>query len=147
MCGQKILICVIIYIIKIKIILMRNKFGGILIMLKKCLFLLSILCLILFISNTVLASDVVMDLNTSNTNTNSSNQAVDNTIYGGGTSSGDEIIPSTEIDSPISDISVSNDYDVESSDELSISNMINIVLIVVGIVLILLGIAIILKLK
>lgn len=111
-------------------------------MLKKCLYLLSILCLILFISNTVLASDVVMDLNTSNTNTNSSDQAVDNTIYDGGTSSGDETMPSTN-----SDISVTNDYDVESSDELSISNMINIVLIVVGIVLILLGIAIILKLK
>lgn len=116
-------------------------------MLKKCLYLLSILCLILFISNTVLASDVVMDLNTSNTNTNSSDQTVDDTIYGRDTSSGNEIMPNTDADSTISDISVSNDYDVESSDELSISNMINIVLIVVGIVLILLGIAIILKLK
>lgn len=118
-------------------------------MLKKCLCLLSILCLIFFISNTIFATDIVMDLNTStNTNTNSSlDETIDNTIYGADTSSGDEIMPSTDIDSPISDISVSNDYDVESNDELSFSNMINIVLIVVGIVLILLGIAIILKLK
>lgn len=113
-------------------------------MLKKCLYLLSVLCLVFFISNTVFASDIVMDLNTS---TNLSDGTIDNTIYGSDTSSGNEIIPNTDADSPISDISVSNDYDVESNDELSISNMINIVLIVVGVVLILLGIAIILKLK
>lgn len=95
-------------------------------------------------SNIVLASDIVMDLNTStNTNTDSSDETIDSTIYGGSTFSGDEATP-TNTDSGVS---VSNDYDVESSDELSVSNMINIVLIVVGIVLILLGIAIILKIK
>lgn len=113
-------------------------------MLKKCLYLLSVLCLIFFISNTVLASDVVMELNTS-TNTNYSGATVDNTIYGAGTSSGDEILTNTEMQN--SGFSVSNDYDVLGSDELSISNIINIILIVVGIVLILLGIAILLKLK
>lgn len=114
-------------------------------MLKKIIYILSILCLIFFISNTVLATDIVMDLNTStntNTDTNSSDETIDSTIYGGGTFSEDEVTPNTD-----SGVSVSNDYDVESSDELSVSNMINIVLIVVGIVLILLGIAIILKLK
>lgn len=112
-------------------------------MLKKVIYILSILCLIFFISNTVLATDIIMDLNTStNTNTDFSDETIDSTIYGGGTFSEDEVTPNTD-----SGVSVSNDYDVESSDELSVSNMINIVLIVVGIVLILLGIAIILKLK
>ena len=45
-----------------------------------------------------------------------------------------------------SDVSVDTDYDV-SDEALSITNMINIIFIVVGIVLILLGIAIIIKLK
>lgn len=115
-------------------------------MLKKCLYLLLVLCILFFISNTVFASDLVMDLNTRDT-TNSQEESVDNTIYGSETSSGDEILSSENEDSLTSGISVSNDYDIESSEELSISNMINIVLIVVGVVLILLGIAIILKLK
>lgn len=110
-------------------------------MLKKVIYILSILCLFLFISNTVLADDVVMDLNTNN---NSSDSTIDSTIYGGGSSSEDEI---SDTETQSSSFSISNDYDVLSSDELSISNIINIILIVVGIVLILLGIAIILKLK
>ena len=110
-------------------------------MLKKSLSILLFLCLTLFISNiTYATADVVMDLNNP-----TSNGAVDNTIYTPsvddttteGNSDFEFVTPST---------SVQPDYD-NSGDGLSIGNMINIILIVVGVVLILLGIAIILKLK
>lgn len=104
-------------------------------MLNKTLSLLLILCVIFTISHTCYATnDVLMDL---------ANETTDNTIYG--TS---EIVEEDTIDydETSSEVSVNNDYDI-SEEELSITNMINIIFIVVGIVLILLGIAIIIKLK
>lgn len=109
-----------------------------------------------FISFTY-GSDIIMDLNNSsntntsnvatsnntnsiNTNTNSDNSTVDNTIYSPDT---DVTSTSSDIQEPIT--TATTDYD--ESGDLTIGNMINIVLIVVGIVLILLGIAIIIRLK
>lgn len=105
-------------------------------MLNKFLSIFVILFLIITISNICYATgDVVMDLNSS----------VDNTTIGATDNVEDKNIVDAE--DTIEDISVGTDYDVSNSSELSISNIINIILIVVGIVLILLGIAIILKLK
>lgn len=102
--------------------------------------------------NFVFAADVVMDLNTSTSNDSSNNnQAIsdestnsqeDNTIY---SSQGPDESTLDEYLTPTTS-SVTTD-DIENSAELSVSNMINIILIVVGVVLILLGIAIILRLK
>lgn len=111
-----------------------------------------------FISFTY-GSDIIMDLNNSsntntsnvatsnntnsintNTNTNSDNSTVDNTIYSPDI---DVTSTSSDIQEPIT--TATTDYD--ESGDLTIGNMINIVLIVVGIVLILLGIAIIIRLK
>ena len=113
-------------------------------MLNKFLNIFLVFFLIIAISNICYATgDVVMDLNN---NINSTTGTVDNTLYGGAidTSNNENTDP---LEDSVSDISVTNDYDVSSSDELSVSNAINIILIVVGIVLVLLGIAIILKLK
>ena len=104
-------------------------------MLNKTLSLLLILCVILTISNICYATnDVLMDL---------SNTTTDNTIYGTSETLEENTINNYDTSS---DVSVNNDYDI-SEEELSITNMINIIFIVVGIVLILLGIAIIIKLK
>lgn len=115
-------------------------------MLNKILNIFFILFLIITISNICYATgDVVMDLNATNT----SNEDIDNTIYSSENLLENEVISNSDdtfSDIPSDDYNISNDYDV-SSDDLSISNIINIIFIVVGIVLILLGIAIILKLK
>lgn len=107
-------------------------------MLNKFLSVFVVLFLIISISGICYATgDVVMDLN----------NPVDNTTIGATDNvEAEEELSDFEEDTQ-DDVSVSTDYDVSSSSELSISNIINIVLIVVGIVLILLGIAIILKLK
>ena len=108
-------------------------------MFKKFLSFSMILFLSIFLLNTALATDVVMNL----TDPNNESQVADNT-----TSSSDVIENnvtedvSTDYRTPIS---TTTDY--EDSSELTISNMINIILIVVGVVLVLLGIAIIIKLK
>ena len=105
-------------------------------MLNKFLNIFIILFLIVSITSICYATgDVVMDLEAS----------VDNTTIGATDNIEDEDITNSE--DTLEDISVNTDYDVSTSSELSISNIINIILIVVGIVLILLGIAIILKLK
>ncbi len=127
---------------------------------KKISILLIIFSFLLTFVHFSYATDVVMDLNssanqsTSNTNVNDnstvqnttvndteagSTQAIDNTIY-----SSDQ---STSDDAQIPTTSAVTTEESEDSGELSISNMINIVLIVVGIVLVLLGIAIIIRLK
>ena len=92
-------------------------------------------------------NDVLMDLEGNSTLTN---QIADDTTYTEVPSNleNEDVIENTitDFEYTSSDVSVNNDY--ENSDEgLSVSNMINIIFIVVGIVLILLGIAIILKLK
>ena len=114
---------------------------------KQKIIIISIFLMIsLFCMNTIYASDVLMNLNS---NTSTTNSSVDNTIYSP-TSSEEETMPNNAITTESSDqydqVAVTTtDYD--DSGELSISNMINIILIVVGFVLILLGIAIIIKLK
>lgn len=99
------------------------------------------------------ATDVVMNLNstnstsnqstgTSNTNTdtNTSNtDEVDNTIY--------SPEPTASLDEDVEEPITTSTDNYEDSGELSVTNMINIILIVVGVVLILLGIAIIIRLK
>lgn len=107
-----------------------------------------ILCfsIILFISilllNVSYATDILMDLQNSSAD---SSQTIDNTTY----TSNDNVTTTENTNytdyEPVVTTTTTTDY--EDSTELSISNMINIILIVVGVVLILLGIAIIIKLK
>ena len=119
-------------------------------MLKKYSLLLLSLLLILSISNIAYASDIVMDLNTSTNSLNTSSESVDNTIYSDvQDNTVSDVIDTSEdldYDETIPTTTITEDYD-NTSAELSISNMINIILIVVGVVLILLGIAIIIKIK
>lgn len=121
-------------------------------------FIFSIIFILAFcFINFTYGSDIIMDLNNSsntntsnvatsnntnstNTNTNIDNSTVDNTIY---SPNADATSTSSDIQEPIT--TATTDY--EESGDLTIGNMINIVLIVVGIVLILLGIAIIIRLK
>lgn len=110
------------------------------------------------------ATDIVMDLNSNSNQSAEENSTVDNNT---------NTIANTSVDNTVSDDTQQADTDntiyssnqsttddtqapitstvtteeLEDSGELSISNMINIILIVVGIVLILLGIAIIIRLK
>ena len=106
-----------------------------------------ILCfsIILFISilllNVSYATDILMDLQNSSAD---SSQTIDNTIY---TSNDNVTIAENSTYSDYEPVATTTTTDYEDSTELSISNMINIILIVVGVVLILLGIAIIIKLK
>ena len=119
-------------------------------MLKKCSCLLLSLLLILFVSNIAYASDIVMDLNTATNSANTSSETGDNTIYSDvQDNTVSDVIDTSEdldYDETIPTTTITEDYD-DTSAELSISNMINIILIVVGVVLILLGIAIIIKIK
>lgn len=112
-------------------------------MTRKILYFLIILFISIFLFNISYATeDILMDLE--NTASNSA-QSTDNTIY---TSTPDDA-NSEDIttDDYTSDATTSTIRDYEESTELSITNMINIILIVVGVVLILLGIAIIIKIK
>lgn len=111
--------------------------------------------LVLSISSLVFASDVIIDLESNNTsirnatidsnNTTSetSNSTIDNTTYSSIPTVDKETPDTEEIQSPAT---TTSSYE-EDSSELSITNIINIVLIVVGVVLVLLGIAIITRLK
>ena len=94
--------------------------------------------------------DVLMDLEENSTVTN---QIVDDTTYTdnqnnitNSENSNIEENSTSDFEYAIPEVSVDTDYD-NSDQGLSVSNMINIIFIVVGIVLILLGIAIIIKLK
>jgi len=109
-------------------------------MLKKLLYFSIILIISTLFLNISYATDVVMDLDNSVAN---STQTIDNTIY---TSNPDEQY-SEDLTSDYEQAATTTTTDYESETELSISNIINIVLISVGVVLILLGIAIIIKLK
>lgn len=103
-------------------------------MAKKIIYISLILCL--FSLNIAYATDIVMDLNA---NTNST-QTSDNTLY-----SDTQVEESLVNESD--DVSSTTTTEYEDPGELSITNIINIILIVVGVVLVLLGIAIIIKLK
>lgn len=107
-------------------------------MLKKVLCFSIILLMSISLLNVVLATDVIMDLNTVS---NNETQTSDNTA--------NPTLPDASAENSVSDYQpiTTTTTDYEDSTELSISNMINIILIVVGVVLVLLGIAIIIKLK
>lgn len=109
-------------------------------MVRKILYISIILCL--FLLNIAYATDIVMDLNDT-TFTDTSSQTVDNTMYGTSSDIQEENSSLTEYE----DVSSTITTEYEDPGELSITNIINIILIVVGVVLVLLGIAIIIKLK
>lgn len=144
--GQKIYFYVIILIINKRgmFVINKNYMEGYK-MLKKLLCFSIILITSTLLLNISYATDVVMDLDSSNTS-ETENQTVDNTIY----SSNSQIPETSESDTTTTDYeqpatTTTSDYDDDSN--LSVSNMINIILIAVGVVLILLGIAIIIKIK
>lgn len=111
-------------------------------MTKKILCFSIILFINIFLLNISFATDVLMDLENT---TAYSAQTIDNTTYTlDNTDANTESTTYNDYE-PIVTTTTTTDY--EDSTELSISNMINIILIVVGVVLILLGIAIIIKLK
>lgn len=107
-------------------------------MIKKIIYISIILCL--FMLNIAYATDIVMDLNNNASSIDNSNQTIDNTIYS-------DTQVEDYLDSEYDDVASTTTTEYEDSGELSITNMINIILAVVGVVLILLGIAIIIKLK
>lgn len=100
----------------------------------------------IFFFNICYATDLSRSLSNSLTNT-----TIDNTIYSANqndnqsVSNNDGVSPISSQDFPQSVTTTTSDYQDEG--ELSIGNMINIILIVVGVVLVFLGIAIIIKLK
>ena len=105
-------------------------------MLKKFLYFTIILFISTFLLNISYATDdIVMDLNNSTVSENET-ENMDTTS---------DALSSNV--APSYDTSVTQTTDYDSSSDLSISNMINIILIVVGVVMVLLGIAIIIKLK
>lgn len=135
-------------------------------MLKKLLNISIILLISMFFLNGVYASDILSSFNTTTSNqvtvtqNNNNNNVVetnlntvtpnsnilDNTTYSSGDAMEDLSNPMDSFDD-YEQAATTTTQDYESETELSISNMINIILIVVGIVLVLLGIAIIIKLK
>ena len=99
----------------------------------------------------VYATDVIIDLDSNNTTASSNdensilsidNTNVDNTIYTS-TPTDNQSVEDTQEPAVTT---TTTSYD-EDSNELSVTNIINIILIVVGVVLVLLGIAIITRLK
>lgn len=100
----------------------------------------------IFFFNICYATDLSRSLSNSLTNT-----TIDNTIYSANqndnqsVSNNDGVSPISSRDFSQSVTTTTSDYQDEG--ELSIGNMINIILIVVGVVLVFLGIAIIIKLK
>lgn len=116
-------------------------------MAKKILCFSIIILISIFLLNVSYATDISMDLDNI---TSSSTQTTDDTTY----TSGTNIDTDTDADTTTTEETTYNDYkpvatttDYNESTDLSISNIINIILIVVGVVLILLGIAIIIKLN
>ena len=108
------------------------------------LLLVVLLIFIVFSLNCNATNDILMDLNQNTVSTD--NETVDNTTYNTNTDEENVDNSNSDFEYSVPETSVDTDYD-SSEEELSITNMINIIFIVVGIVLILLGIAIIIKLK
>lgn len=106
-----------------------------------CFSIIFFISILLF--NVSYATNINIATELENTATDSV-QTIDDTIY-----TSDTNVSTTESTdySDYGPVATTTTTDYEDSTELSISNMINIVLIVVGVVLILLGIAIIIKLK
>ena len=107
-------------------------------MFKKFLFFSIILLLGILLFHATYATDVVMNLET----TENGNQLSENTASLNATQN-----TLTNDVASHDNLPFSTTTDYEDSADLSVSNMINIILIVVGVVLVLLGIAIIIRLK
>ena len=107
---------------------------------------------IIFILSFILLFNICYATDLSRSLSNSlDNTTIDNTIYSS-TENNNQGISHNNIIAPISSQDFSQPVTTTTSDyqdegELSIGNMINIILIVVGVVLVFLGIAIIIKLK
>jgi len=115
-------------------------------MFKKLLCCSVILIISILLLNVSYATDIAMSTNVIDPNT--IEPPIDDTIYSSDLNALNSDIPNVEdttLDYEDSVTTTTTDY--EDSTDLSISNIINIILISVGIVLILLGIAIIIKLK
>lgn len=121
---------------------------------KKFLVFSLILVFSLFFATNCFALNILTDLNntidnstnvvTNDISDNTNNAVTDNTIY---TPSDNTNSNEVEEDSYIDEAPITTTTtEYEDSGELSITNMINIIFIVVGVVLILLGIAIIIRL-
>lgn len=118
-------------------------------MLKKIVCFSMIVFMSISLLNVVLATDISMDVNTntlSNNETQADNNAANTTISD---NTANTALSDASAENTVSDYqsTTATTTDYADSTELSISNMINIILIVVGVVLVLLGIAIIIKLK
>ena len=112
---------------------------------KKIFLVFLIMFLVVFNSICFATDSINMDLsNTSNSN-NSSNFVDTTTVDGAATLDRSSTDESSSSDASMPSVSTTTDYD--DSGEMSITNIINIILIVVGIVIIFLGIAIIIKIK
>lgn len=112
----------------------------------KKIFIFSIIFVLFLITSICLATDSInMDLSTSS---NTSTSFVDNTTIDNANLdlNEDPDVPDTDSIEDETEPTISTTT-YEDSDALSITNIINIILIVVGIVIILLGIAIIIKIK
>ena len=118
-------------------------------MLKKLLYFTTILLVATLFLNIYYANDIVMVLNTTTSNVENRNSVISDTVDD--TTIGYEEDSTTDItedfSTPYEESTSTTTTDYDDGAELSISNIINIILISVGVVLILLGIAIILKLK
>lgn len=120
-------------------------------MLKKLLYFTTILLVATLFLNISYATDIVMDLNTTtnsvenSTSTITDTNTIDNTTIGYEEDSTTDI--TQDFSTPYEESTTTTTTDYDDGTELSVSNIINIILISVGVVLILLGIAIILKLK
>lgn len=113
----------------------------------KKIFIFSIIFVLFLLTSICLATDSInMDLSTSS---NTSTPFVDNTTIDNANLDLNENpdVPDTDSIEDETEPTISTTTTYEDSDALSITNIINIILIVVGIVIILLGIAIIIKIK
>lgn len=111
---------------------------------KKIFLVFLIMFLVVFYSICFATDSINMDLSNSTT-LNTSSDLIDTT-----TIDGSDSVTSPSQDDQIAETSmptVSTTTDYDNSGELSVTNIINIILIVVGIVIIFLGIAIIIKIK
>lgn len=114
---------------------------------------LLVLLVSLFITNFSLATDIDMNLtstneNTTSTNTSNSIASTTNNISNTNTNNNNtNTTRNNSVSSSVGESTVISSMDQSSTDDgLGLSNILNILLIVVGIVLILLGIAILIRL-
>ncbi len=120
---------------------------------KKVLYLFLIIFIGIALLNIANATDIQMNLDRNDTSSQDAQNSNDTTTVDGNatvvdnTTVGSDSYSDDYTDDYMSPSATTTTTNYEDSGELTVSNMINIILIVVGVVLILLGIAIIIKLK